>query len=72
MSLFRRRRHADLDARVADAQARAETAAEEARMSAARQETIRANVVRPLRDLAEQNQFAALIRASLIEGGRRA
>lgn len=67
MRLFRRR-HDDLDARVADARARAEDAREEAELSLARQESVREHVVRPLRQAAEQNQFAAMIRASLTEG----
>ena len=45
----------------------------EAEVSRERQRRTREQVIRPLEELAEQNQFAALIRASLIEGrgGRR-
>jgi hypothetical protein len=67
---FLRRRHRELDARVADATARAEMAREEAGKSVARQESVRENVVRPLRAAAEHNQFSQLIRDSLREGHR--
>lgn len=63
-----RRRHEELDARLADATARAEAAAAEAEKSAARQASVREHVVKPLRQAAEHNQFADLIRASLIQG----
>ena len=44
----------------------------EAEVSRERQRRAREQVIRPLEEIAEQNQFAALIRASLIEGrGRR-
>lgn len=65
---FRLRRHADLDARVAQAQRRAGEAAEEARLSQVRHEAVVENVVRPLRRAGERNQFAELVRRSLIEG----
>ena len=71
MRLFRRRHHDDLDARVADARARAEDAAAEARKSQVRQEAVREHIVRPLRRAAERNQFSDMIRASLIEGHGR-
>ncbi len=72
MSWFRRR-HADLDARVAEARERAEDAAAEARLSEARHEAVVEQVVKPLRRAADRNQFAEMIRQSLIDGhGRRA
>lgn len=71
LRLFRRQHHDDLDARVADAQARAEDAAAEARKSQVRQEAVRENVVRPLRQAAARNQFAEMLRDSLIEGRER-
>lgn len=72
MRLFRRhrRRLAELDARVADATAGAERAAEEARKSEQRYESVQRHVVRPLREAAEQNQFSEMIRRSLINGGK--
>ena len=49
-----------------------ERAPGEAEESRQRQERAREQVIRPLEQFAEQNQFAALIRASLTEGrGRR-
>lgn len=65
-----RRRHEELDKRVASATARAETAGEEVARSQARQETVREHVVKPLQRAAEHNQFADLIRRSLAEGHR--
>lgn len=69
-SRFRRRRE-ELDARVASATKRAEVAAGEARKSRVRQESVREHVVEPLRQAAEHNQFADLIRRSLTEGHER-
>ena len=71
MRLFhrRRRRLAELDARVADATAGAERAAGEVRKSEQRAESVQRHVVQPLKEAAEQNQFASLIRRSLINGG---
>lgn len=66
MSIFRRR-HAELDARVADACGRAESAAEEVRLSRIRHEAVVTNVVRPLRRRAEQNMFAEMLRQSLTD-----
>ena len=43
----------------------------EAEVSQQRQEQAREQVIRPLEQFAEQNQFASLIRASLTEGRRR-
>lgn len=71
MRLFPRRR-ADLDARVESARARAEVAEGEAEKSLIRQEAIRERVVEPLRQAAQHNQFATLIRRSLTEGHERA
>ena len=51
------------------ASARAEDAHREVEVSRRRLERVRAEVVRPLREAGERNQFADLIRASL-EGGR--
>lgn len=65
-----RRRHAELDARVADARKRADDAAGEARKSQARQEAVRERVVMPLQRAAAHNQFAQMIRDSLTEGQR--
>lgn len=62
-----RRRHSGLDARVADAEKRAEEAAAEARLSRARHEAVVEQVVKPLRRAGERNQFAELLRRSLIE-----
>jgi hypothetical protein len=65
---WRRNRIAELDARVATARERAEAAVEEARYSAERHEEIRTQVVAPLKKAAEHNQFAELIRATLVNG----
>ena len=43
----------------------------EAEVSRRRQREAREQVIRPLERAAEHNQFAAIIRASLIEGRRR-
>jgi hypothetical protein len=56
------KRRKDLDARVQ----RAEREAEEARERLAR---TREEVVKPLRRMAENNQFAQMIRESLLNGG---
>ena len=48
-----------------------EQALPEAEVSRERQRMTREQVIRPLQQLEEQNQFAALIRASLTEGRRR-
>jgi hypothetical protein len=63
-----RRRHEELDKRVASATARAEAAAGEAHKSQVRQEAVREHVVKPLQRAAARNSFADLIRASLTEG----
>lgn len=70
MKIFRLhlRRHADLDARVAQAEKRADEAAGEARLSQARHEAVVEQVVRPLRKAGERNRFADMIRQSLIDG----
>lgn len=70
MSFLRRRRHSELDARVADATRRAEAAREEAQLSQARHEAIVETIVTPLRQAAEQNRFAELLRRSLAGGYR--
>jgi hypothetical protein len=57
----RRRRRAELDARAEDAQ-------REAQVSRDRLHATREQVIRPLTERAELNQFAELIRASLMEG----
>lgn len=56
-----RRRHAELDERIA-------TARDEARRSRWRLTRIREEVIRPLRDVADENGFAQIIRESLLEG----
>ena len=61
MKLRWRRRHEHLDERVKDARAEAELSRERLRET-------REQVVMPLRREAEHNEFAELIRASLIEG----
>lgn len=43
----------------------------EAEVSRQRQRETREQVIRPLQQIAEHNEFAELIRASLIEGRRR-
>lgn len=65
---WRRSRIAELDARVAAAKERAQEAMAEAQVSAERHEEIRAQVVVPLKKAAEHNQFAELIRATLVNG----
>lgn len=66
MRLFcHRRKLAELDARVAEAAEGAARATAEAEKSAQRYEAVRRHVVRPLREAAESNQFASLIRRSL-------
>lgn len=70
MRLLRRpRRYAELDARVADATAGAEQAAEEAAKSQQRYESVQRHVIRPLTEAAERNQFSAILRATLINEG---
>jgi hypothetical protein len=65
-------RHDDLDMRVAQARVRAEDARGEAQKSRVRQEAAREHVIMPLREAAERNGFADLIRDSLTEGyGKR-
>jgi hypothetical protein len=66
-----RRRHEELDKRLASAIARAETAGKEVARSQARQKHVREHVVAPLQRAAEHNQFASMIEASLAEGRRR-
>jgi hypothetical protein len=66
-----RRRHEELDKRVASATARAQDAAGEVRKSQVRQEAVREHVVEPLLRASEHNQFADLIRRSLTEGHGR-
>lgn len=44
---------------------------DEAEVSRQRQRKTRKEVIEPLRELAERNRFADLIRASLAEGHRR-
>lgn len=63
-----RRRIAELDARVAAAKERAESAEQEAQYSAERHEEIRSQIVAPLKKAAEHNQFAELLRATLVNG----
>lgn len=67
MKWFRRNR-SDQDARVAEARAAAGHAEREVELSRRRAESVRKHVVDPLREYAEHNQFADLIRQSLING----
>ena len=62
----RLRRRRVLDLAVSD-----DLVVPEAEVSRERQRRAREQVIKPLEQIAEQNQFAALIRASLIEGRRR-
>ena len=59
-------RIAELDRRIGNAQEGARSAAREAELSVLRQERIRKDVVMPLRRAGEHNQFADLIRKTLI------
>jgi hypothetical protein len=58
----------ELDARVEDAQRRAEQATQEAEISMQRKKNVEEKVVEPLRRQGAHNQFAELLRASLITG----
>ena len=58
----------ELDMRVADARERAEDATREAETSARRKKIVEKNVVEPLRQQGSHNQFAELIRQSLMDG----
>ena len=63
----RLRRRRVLDLAVSD-----DLVVPEAEVSRERQRRAREQVIKPLEELAERNQFAAVIRASLIEGrGKR-
>lgn len=59
--IFRRRKHDELDKRV-------EQATEEAAQSRERLERFRENVIDPLQDAGSRDQFAEIIRRSLIDG----
>lgn len=61
-------RHRKLEERAAQAAAGAEDAAREAERSRQRLEAVRENVVTPMREAASRNQFADMLRRSLIEG----
>ena len=63
-----RRRRGEQEARVDQARAAAESAAGEVEVSLRREEAVRRHVVEPLRRAAEHNEFAEMIRRSLIEG----
>ena len=65
---WRKHRIAELDARVAAAKERAESAVQEAQLSAERREEVYTQIVAPLKKAAEHNQFAELIRATLTGG----
>lgn len=65
---WRKNRITELDARVAVAKKRAAEAVREAEISAERHEEIRTQIVVPLKKAAEHNQFAELIRATLVNG----
>lgn len=62
------RKTSALDARVREAQQRAVEAKAEAERSRRRYEAISEEVVKPLRHVAEENQFSAMLRRSLREG----
>lgn len=64
-----RHRMSELDARVEDAQRRAQDATLEAETSARRRKEIEKNIVTPLDAKGAHNQFAELIRQSLIING---
>lgn len=61
--IFRRRRRA-LDARV-------QAAADEKDESQRRLDRLRHDIIAPLREAGERNQFAEMIRVSLLEGHRK-
>jgi len=65
---FLRHRLHELDERVEDARRRAEKAAREAEISMRRERIVEENVVKPLRRAGAHNQFAELIRQTLITG----
>jgi hypothetical protein len=69
--IIKRRQHEALDARITEARERATQAAEEAERSRRRQEAVHRTVVTPLREAAEHNRFAELVRESIIEGHHR-
>lgn len=62
------RRIAALDERVITAEAHAEDAAYEAEKSRRRQERILQQVIAPLREAADHNRFADMLRKTLIDG----
>ena len=64
--LWHRRR--ELDERVEDANRRADDARKEAELSRHRQKMVEENVVAPLRRAATHNQFAEMLRRSLVQG----
>lgn len=66
MNFFRRLR--ELDARVTDAREKAAQAAEEAEFSRQRRREINEDVVEPLEHSASHNQFAEMIRATILQG----
>ncbi len=71
MRLFRRSRdRRAIEDRVAEAARAAQDAEAEAELSRRRHESIRRHVVEPLRRAEQHNQFADIIRASLINGHR--
>lgn len=61
-------RLAELDKRVMTAEARAEDAQREAEASRRRQERIQQQIIAPLREAAEHNRFADMLRKTLIDG----
>jgi len=52
---------------VAEARGRAEDATREVEVSRRRADAVREHVVQPLREFADHNQFAAMLRATLAE-----
>lgn len=64
---FPRRRHRKLDAQVAEARAQAESAQEELEISRERYQSAREDVVKPLQRARSRNNFADLIRQTIID-----
>lgn len=58
-------------ARLAELRARAEAAEQEKNLSGKRLEHAQRDVINPLREAGRRNQFADMIRSSLLEGHER-
>ena len=61
----------DRAARLAELEARAHTAGQERDLSGQRLERAQREVIGPLQDAGQRNQFADMIRRSLLEGHER-